>query len=391
MTSPIVPTGDQMPDLPPEADGTPDGRGPGPAAPSADGSRPLVPHRGRRNRLIVAVLAIVAAVVAAMFLVELPYYLVQPGQVRPTVERIEISGATEHEDDGEILFTTVLLTRATPALMLRAQLDDAIEVRSESELYPDGDIEGVRELNIQRMDLSKLVATRVALEYLGFDASFDAEGARVLGLTDESPSEGLLRPGDVIVGVDGGEIGMPGDIAEELADRAPGDEVPVVVQRPDSGGVAEAEVGIVLGAADDGDGGPRPVLGVEVEPKDPVVESPVTVEVDSGEVSGPSAGLAWTLGIIDRLTPGALTGGEPIAVTGEVFDDGSVGEVGGVLQKVAAVRRAGIGLFLYPASTPEDQQREMRRIAGSAVTLRPVATVEEAVEVLAPEGVGRPD
>ena len=83
--------------------------------------------------------------------------------------------------------------------------------------------------------------------------------------------------------------------------------------------------------------------------------------------------------------------GRRVAVTGEVFDDGRVGRVGGVVQKVAAVRRAGIGTFIYPASTPDAEQREMRRVAGDAVSLHPVDTVEEAVEVLVPGGVRRPD
>jgi PDZ domain-containing protein len=101
--------------------------------------------------------------------------------------------------------------------------------------------------------------------------------------------------------------------------------------------------------------------------------------------------LAWTLGIIDRLTPGALTGGRGIAVTGEIFDDGTVGAVGGLPQKVAAVKRAGVRLFLYPADTTEAEQREMQRIAGSELRLEPVATVDEAVAVLAPEGLTLPD
>ena len=114
------------------------------------------------------------------------------------------------------------------------------------------------------------------------------------------------------------------------------------------------------------------------------------VVVDSGTVSGPSAGLAWTLGIIDRLTPGSITDGRRVAVTGEILDDGTVGPIGGVEQKVAAVRRAGIDLFIYPASTPEGEQEAMRRIAGDDVELRPVATIDEAVAVLVPDGLGRP-
>ena len=373
MTSEIVPTGEP--------------------APAADDATRVADDRRRRLRRRLAWLAGIllplAGLVAAAFLVQLPYYLVQPGSVRPADERIEVTGARSYDDAGELMFTTVLLSKATPALLVRAALDDAIEVRTEEEMYPDGDVEGARRENFQRMDLSKLIATRVALEHVGIEAEFVAEGSKVLALVEDSPSEGLLEPGDVIVEVDGGRVGMPRDIATQLSDRKPGDPVEVVVRRGGSRQRRES-VEVVLGAAEDGEGGTRPVLGVEVEPFEPSVDSEVRVVVESGQVSGPSAGLAWTLGIIDRLTPGPLTMGRRVAVTGEVFDDGTVGAVGGVVQKVSAVKRAGIGIFLYPDSTPEEEQREMRRVAGDEVALHPVGSVEEAVEVLVPGGVRRP-
>lgn len=324
-----------------------------------------------------------AGLTAAAFMVELPYYLVQPGSVRPAEQRVDIEGAPSYETDGEVLFTTVFLSRATPALMVRAWLDDAVEVRTEEEMYPDGDRESNQRANRQRMDLSKLTATRVALDRVGIEADYSAEGARVLGVVEDGPSDGVLEPDDVIVGVDGGEVALPDDIAAELDDRAPGDTIEVVVRT--EGGSSSRDVEVTLGESPSEAG--RPILGVEVEPADPVVDADVSVSVDSGEVSGPSAGLAWTLAIIDRLTPGSLTGGRRIAVTGEILDDGSVGPIGGITQKVAAVRRAGIDLFIYPAATPEDEQREMRRIAGDDVTLWPVATIDEAIERLAPDGL----
>jgi Lon-like protease len=374
MTTPIVPTGEAGPD-------------------AADGEVPAEPRRLRRTRRSRWIVALVVAAIAtaAMFRVELPYYLLQPGSVRSTDSRIDIEGATVFDDDGEILFTTVLLSRATPALMVRSFLDDAIDVRSEEEVYPDGDVDGARRANVVRMDISKLVATRVALDYLGVDAELGAEGARVLGLVEGSPSEGVLQPGDVIIAVDGAEIGMPGDIAGELEDRSPGDRVPVVVVRRGEGGKpAETRLDIDLGEAR-GEGGTRPVLGVEVEPNNLVVESDVNVALDSGEVSGPSAGLAWALGIVDRLTPGSLTGGRRVATTGELYDDGSVNPVGGILQKLSAVKRSGIGLFLYPSGIDETLQREMRRLAGDEVELRPVSSLDEAVRVLAPAGLKLPE
>ncbi len=334
----------------------------------------------------VAVLLSFVAISAAAFLIKLPYHLIQPGSVRPAEQRIEVEGAPSYETRGEVLFTTVYLTQATPALMVRAWLDDAIEVRTEEEMYPDGDREGSRREARQRMDLSKLVATRVALEQVGIDAAYVADGARVLGVVEGGPSDGVISVDDVIVGVDGGEVALPDDIGDELSDRAPGDTVDVELERPDGGQIRSE---IVLGESADQAG--RPILGVEVEPANPSLDTDVVIEVDSGDVSGPSAGLAWTLAIVDRLTPGSLTDGRRIAVTGEIRDDGSVGPIGGITQKVAAVKRAGIEVFIYPAETPRDEQEAMARVAGDDVTLWPVADIDAAIERLAPDGLPSAD
>ncbi len=375
MTASIVPT---------EGEGSSD-----PNGPDAEGGGTSASPRRRRRWVLWLLLGLSAiAVVAAAMFVPLPYYLVQPGSVRPAEQRIEIQGADSYETDGEVLFTTVYVNQATLALLIRAQLDDAVEIRTAEEMYPDGDRDASRQLNQQRMDLSKLTATRVALEQVGIDAAYHGDGARVLGVSPDAPSNEVLVPGDVIVEVEGAEISMPADIGTQLESHAPGDTVPVRVVRIVDGETTEVDLDVELTEVDDAPG--RPVLGITADPSNPRIDSEVQVAVDSGKVSGPSAGLAWTLAIIDRLTPGSITDGERIAVTGTISDDGTVGPIGGVVQKVAAVKRAGLRTFLYPASTPEDEQEQMRRIAGDDVELIPVGTISEAVEVLVPGGLQVP-
>lgn len=382
MTTPIVPTDPASGrGIGPETE--PDGAAPdGAESVGADAARR--PGSARRWWIIGIVGVVLIGSTVAAFFVKVPYYVVQPGSVRPADQRVEVSGAEVYRDDGEVYFTTVYLNQATPALLVRGWLDDAVEIRTESEMYPDGDRDGARQLNRQRMDLSKLTATVVALEQLGLGAEIGSDGTRVLGIADGSPASDVLAVDDVIVEVDGASVGMPTDIAEGLADRRPGDVVDVVVRR----GEQERTVAVELAESPEEVG--RPVLGIQAEPAEPVVVSDVEVRVDSGEVSGPSAGLAWTLSIIDRLTPGSLTGGDRIAVTGEMRADGTVGAVGGLPQKTAAVKRAGITTFIYPADTPEADQERMRRIAGDDIELRPVADISEAIAVLAPGGLQLP-
>ncbi len=112
----------------------------------------------------------------------------------------------------------------------------------------------------------------------------------------------------------------------------------------------------------------------------------MNVEVDSGKVTGPSAGLAWSLAVVDRLTEGSLTGDRDVAVTGEILPGGEIGQIGGIAQKVATVKRNGVDVFLYPASTPASEVTEMERIADGEVELVPVATLSEALDFLDPDG-----
>lgn len=387
MTTSIVPTEGEGPSDPAETDpaaSTPEGP-PAVESPTAGSG-----GRRRRRRWVLGVLlgAVVAGVALAAFFVPLPYYLVQPGSVRPAEQRIEIQGAESFETDGEVLFTTVYVTQATLALLVRAQLDDAIEVRTEQEMYPEGDRDATRQVNQQRMDLSKLTATRVALEQVGIDAAYVGDGARIIGIAAEAPSNEVLEPGDVIVTVAGEPVTMPSDIGDQLVGLAPGESVAVEIQRVVDGEVTLLDEKVELTSTEEDAG--RAVLGITADPANPRIDSDVQVAVDSGKVSGPSAGLAWTLAIIDRLTPGSITDGERIAVTGTIADDGTVGPIGGVVQKVAAVKRAGLSTFIYPAATPEDEQAQMRRLAGDDVELIPVATIDEAVEVLAPGGLNAP-
>ena len=84
-----------------------------------------------------------------------------------------------------------------------------------------------------------------------------------------------------------------------------------------------------------------------------VVQLPFEVDIETGDIGGPSAGLSFTLALIDQLSPGQLTGGRNVAVTGTIGLDGSVGAIGGLAQKVSAVHQNGVDVFLVPASQPE--------------------------------------
>ena len=137
-----------------------------------------------------------------------------------------------------------------------------------------------------------------------------------------------------------------------------------------------------------GDGG-KPVIGVIISGR---YDFPIDVNVDTSQIGGPSAGLAMTLSIFDKLTPGALTGGKRVAVTGTINEDGSVGEIGGISQKAGSAKAADAELFIVPACTREDTkpqcEEELAKAKERAGDLRvvPVATFDEALAALEAAG-----
>lgn len=308
---------------------------------------------------------------------ELPYYALRPGQVRDTSNLISVDGVPTFEADGSVSYTTVSLRQLTLFGFLDAQLDGDVEIMSEEEVLGDRDPDENRQFNMQLMDTSKQVAAQVALEKLGYTVETSAAGERVLKVEPDSPADGKMEPGDMIVEVEGERIDNPGDLSRILDDNHPGDEVDLKVL-PFAG---EGEEELSLQLAESEDDPDQGIMGVHVQPDGVEYHFPFPIEFDTGEVGGPSAGLAFTLGLIDRLSSGELTGGNRVAVTGTISSNGVVGGIGGVGQKAAAVRRSGIETFIVPAMNYDEAVEH----AGD-VKVVPVETLDDALAALAELG-----
>jgi len=353
-------------------------------ADSVEAVSTAAPPRPRRRRWPYVTLFVLTVLVATSFLIPLPYVLFAPGFARSTEDRIEITDGPEVPDanDGDILFLTVTEQRATVAGAVRAWLDPIIDSAPEDEVLPPGGRKEDRILNRLRMDESKFVASSLALKAVGYPVVETGTGAFIDRLLPGYPAGEQLRQGEVITSIDGEPIRTRSELGESLVGRPVGDSVVVGVRDPAG---AQRTVTVELGLNPDDDS--RGYLGVVPTTADRDLDLPFGVTIDNGRVTGPSAGLAFTLGIIDRLTPGSLTGPKPVAVTGTVAPDGTVGPIGGIVQKSVAVDRSGATRFLYPAATGRDELRRVRAVLGDRVELIPVATLDEAIAVLAPEGL----
>jgi PDZ domain-containing protein len=319
----------------------------------------------------IALLALLA--IGAAF-VPLSYYELAPGSARPIGSLVRVEGTRTYPPRGEVLLTTVSLGRVRNVYeAVDGWLDPDVDVLPERDILGTSSRREYQQQSFQAMVDSKQSAALVALRKLGYPASVSGEGALVVEVLEQYPVAKVLRPGDVITSLDGAAIHLDSDLVSAIRVRHPGDVVHLVVTRANQSGAARA-VDVRLAARDDGSA----LLGIQLQTYNEKPDLPFTVDIDSGRIGGPSAGLAFTLTVLDLLTPGELTGGVKVAATGTIDIEGKVGPVGGVAQKAVAVRRAGAKLFLVPSA----EYAEAVAHAGHGLRIAKVDTLDDALEVL---------
>jgi PDZ domain-containing protein len=332
---------------------------------------------GRRRRIGAAVIAagLLTAIVVVAAVLPVPYIALRPGSARPVTEQVLVEGAPSYPPEESIAYTTVHVGETSLLEAFLGWLDDDVDVLPEERVRGDRSEAENRRYNAQLMDNSKLVAIAVALQHLGHQVSIHTTGAIVRQIVDDSPAAEALQLDDVIVAVDGQPVDQPDEIGDLLQVGGPGAEHDLTIERPAGSGTTIEVPVETIAAPDDPT---RAMIGIAPENRIVGFEFPVDVTIDSGNVGGPSAGLAFTLAVIDVLTPGELTGGHRVAVTGTMSLDGTVGPVGGGAQKAITVRDAGYEVFLVPS----DELEEVKATVGGDLEVIAVDTLAEALEAL---------
>lgn len=313
------------------------------AARPLEGARAARPRRSLRRLLP---LALVALLVGVLTLWHVPYAIMSPGPVVNTLGStddgtplIRVEGHATHPTTGALDFTTVAV-RGGPGYpvtlldVLQAKVQ-GYEVLPVDEVFaPHSTAEQVKEEGTAQMRSSQEAATVVALRAASMTVP---EKVVVAAIPQGSPADGRLHADDVVTAVDGRPVSTSGAAREAIRRHKGGDVVRFTVQR--AGKTVQTQVTAV-----EKDG--ATVVGVYLAP---TYDMPVKVTVSAGDVGGPSAGTMFALGIYDKLTPGALTGGRTIAGTGALDPDGTVEPIGGIAEKMAAARSHGAQFFLAPA------------------------------------------
>jgi PDZ domain-containing protein len=318
---------------------------------------------------------------------EVDYFALSPGPVNDVGDFVSVVGQDPVEDAGELFFLTVSLKEVTALEYIGGWLDPEVTLNKRETIRPAGvSQEELTRQNLALMEGSKRDAIFVALTRLGYEPQLIGSGALILGTIEGTAADGVLQAEDVIVEVDGVEVEFANDAVDALSGKTPGTEVELVIERAGENGTSETlTVEIVLGPFMGFDENEEPIVdesrgmvGVLLEDAETEELYPVDVQIDSQNIGGPSAGLMFTLELINQLTDEDITRGRRIAGTGTIDRDGVVGPIGGVQQKVFGAIRAGADHVLVPAANYEDALVA----AGDDISVVRVETVDDALAFL---------
>ena len=302
-----------------------------------------------------------------------PYAAEGPGPTINTLGQVDgedvvsISGADLDETEGNLNMTTVSVRSGMTLSQVISRwlfTDDTI-VPIEQIFPPGQSTEEVEESNRTAFISSESSATIAAMNYLNIPV--EVEVAEVL---TDSAATGIFEPGDKLLSIDGTEISTPGDAQTIVRSKAPGDEITISYERND----AESQATITL--REHPDDSSVALLGISMLS---VPSSAIEVDYNLEDIGGPSAGMMFSLAVVDKLSPGALNGGKFVAGTGTIAEDGSVGPIGGIAHKVRAAEDAGAEVFLSPA----DNCAEAMSAKPQDMTILKVDSLSQAIDQMA--------
>ncbi len=329
---------------------------------------------GVNRRILTLMVALLPIVVFGVLLaaVPVPYVALGPGPTFDTLGEFEgkpvvaIEGTSVKSTSGHLNMTTVSqrdgLTLGQ-ALAFWASGNDQLVPRDM--VFPPeksrDDIEKSQNADFHRSEDN---AEYAALNYLKYPKAVTVER-----VTDPGPSQGKLQPGDAIDAVNGTKVAKIEEFTTLIKATKPGDEVVLDYRRKNA---PPGSTRITLGKNDDRDYG---YLGIAVQD---APWAPFVVDFNLANIGGPSAGLMFSLAVVDKLTTGELNGGKFIAGTGTIGPDGEVGPIGGISHKMVTAQQAGATAFLVPA----DNCDEARTAPDNTMTLIKAESLTQTIDSL---------
>ena len=294
-------------------------------------------------------LIIVIVSILPFGLMNTDYYFMAPGP--PYQWDIAIEGAESYDYEGNLYQLTVRRDEANYFTYVWAKVDNSVDLYSREVILPKGVTpQELSEISMQNMKTSENVAIAVALNLLDYEIETQGDGVLVVGIMDDSPVVGKLLKEDLIISINNEVIKSTTEFISLLRTYEIGDMVSIGLIRNDK------EMSIQTKLIEHIDYENEPMVGFLASTPNQRFVFPISVDIDTGNVGGPSAGLMMALNVYNSLTEYDITKGIKVAGTGTIEIDGSVGPVGGVKQKVIAAKNAGSTLILVPTANFDDVQ-----------------------------------
>lgn len=324
----------------------------------------------KKRTIVLGILAVL--LVAGGYITRPNYFLVSPGMAQDMKDFVEVPEADREDDEGIFYLVTVSQNQANWPLFLYAMINPVVDLVPQTQAIPPGmDPKEYRELMRLWMEESQLLAKTLALRRAGYTVPVESDGVLIVEVMEESPVQGILQAGDVIKAVDGRVVQLTEELIQLVQSRQAGDSVEIAFER--DGEMRQKVVGTAEHPEDVG----KAALQVLVRTLNWQPILPVDIKIETGGITGPSAGLMFVLEILNQLNPVDITQGKKIAGTGTVNIREEVGPIGGVKQKVVAAEKKGAEYFLVPDKNFEDAQKTAKNI-----TLIRVNTLQDALDFL---------
>ena len=299
--------------------------------------------------------AIVVFLIALMpmGLITTEYYFMSPGP--PYQWEIDYGNNENYTFEGNLFQLTVRRDEANVFVYLWSLINDSYDLYPREVILPDGVTpQELSEISIQNMRTSENVAIAVALKNVGYEIESKGDGVAVVGLLEDSPVKDKLKKGDLINSINNTDIFSATEFISTLRTYSIGETVSIGLLREIDGIKEQIYIKTTLIEHVEYEG--EPMVGFLATTVNERFDFPFEIDIKTGNVGGPSAGLMMALNVYNNLIPEDITNSKIIAGTGTIEIDGSVGPVGGIKQKIIAAKRAGAELILVPVANFEEAQ-----------------------------------
>ena len=300
-----------------------------------------------KNKKLLIVFLFIFIIISSLSLIQTEYYFMSPGP--PYQWDIDYGEIENYEFDGSLYQLTVRRDEANVLIYFWSLINDSYDLYPREVILPDGVTpKELSEISIQNMRTSENVAIAVALKNLGYEISSKGDGVAVVGILDDSPVKDKLKKGDLLNSINNKNISSATEFISTLRTYSIGETVSIGLLREIDGNKKTLTIETTLIEHVEYEG--EPMVGFLATTVNERFDFPFEIDIKTGNVGGPSAGLMMALNVYNNLIPEDLTNSMIVAGTGTIEIDGSVGPVGGIKQKVIAAKKAGAELILVPVA-----------------------------------------